>query len=303
MFNNFESGYFTVCRDVLRHPSVVAAPVAYRWVLLTIMERASFEVQEKDDHGVTIFLEIGQLLCTIRLLAEWANVSKNEAERAVSRFLKVGILRQEVRHTKTLLTLTFPITYKQMKHLCETRSETKVRQDRDTNNKENKENKEELTTTKPPPKKLVVVFSCLENIEMPYEEKVRFCKDFNEEDVSYAVNYLNSKEKDFIPDSMTGYLRWAAKDKPLIVANKSEYSAINKDYALKKKNEITINPRKVIFDILTEFCELCIPGAMKSFVLSYEMNPSQFIKKLEDELKSCKMNNGKIEDIKQAQEA
>jgi len=304
MYNNFDSGYFISCRDVIRHPSVISAPVAYRWVLLTIMDRASFEVQEKDDHGIIISLEVGQLLCTIRQLAEWANVDKNEAERAVSRFLKVGILRQEVRHTKTLLTLTFPITYKQMKHLSETRSETKVRQDRDRNNKENKENKEKLTTTKPPPiKEMVVVFSSLENVEMAYEEKVRLCKDFCESDVNHAVNFLNSQEENFIPESMPGYLRWAAKERPLILPKKSEYPLINKTYALKRKKEIMSNPRKVEFDILNKECELCIPGARQSFVLKYEMQPIQFTKQLDEELERCGVSNGKIEDITQANEA
>lgn len=162
-----DSGWYVICRDIIRHPSVLSAPPAYRCVLITIIDRAAYQIEKKDDHGNEVILQVGQLLCTYRQLAEWANVSKNDVERAVSRFLRVGILRQEVRHTKSIITLLFPITYKQIKSICETESGTKVRQERDRKKqKQTSSNEEETTTTEQDD--VVVSFEEFSNTEDEY---------------------------------------------------------------------------------------------------------------------------------------
>ena len=133
MHNNF----IQISHDIIRHPSVITAPIAQRWVLITILDRLCWDSCKQDDHGVIIDLQRNQLMFTIRQLAEWANVDKNDAERALARFSKCQILRQEVRHRKTIVTLLQGI----ISYNSETNNETKVRQERDI--KEYKQEKQE----------------------------------------------------------------------------------------------------------------------------------------------------------------
>ena len=132
------TGHYFVSREISRHPTYFSAPATYKVVLQTILDRMNFKVEKFDDHGEEITLQPGQLICTIRQLAEWANVDKNSTERAIAKFTKVKILRQEVRHKKTILTLSQEYIFAS----GETRSETKVRQERDIKEKGKKGIKE-----------------------------------------------------------------------------------------------------------------------------------------------------------------
>lgn len=103
------SGYVQILHELLRHSSFISAPPAYRCVLLTIIDHACYAPCQQDDHGVLINLLPGQFLCSIRKLAELANVGRKDAEHAIDRFFKIGILGQEVRHTKTVFTILWGI--------------------------------------------------------------------------------------------------------------------------------------------------------------------------------------------------
>ena len=81
-----------------------------------------------DDHGKLIDLLPGQFMCTIRQLADISNVGKNDAERALKKFVDFKIVRQEVRHTKTIITVLWGMKIQS----GETTSGTRKRQDRDT---------------------------------------------------------------------------------------------------------------------------------------------------------------------------
>ncbi len=105
------SGYVQIFHDLLRHPSVISAPPAYRCVLMTIIDYACFSPCIQDDHGVIIHLLPGQFLCPIRKLAELANVGRKDVEHAVARFTQIEILGQEVRHRKTIYTILWGVKY------------------------------------------------------------------------------------------------------------------------------------------------------------------------------------------------
>lgn len=122
-------GYIQITRELINDPNVRAAPIAQRWILITILEFCCFKPKKIDDHGVIIDLLPGQCMITLRSFAEYIGAEKNDVERAIARFSKVKILRQEVRHKKTIITALWGIEI----HTCETTIETKVRQERDTN--------------------------------------------------------------------------------------------------------------------------------------------------------------------------
>jgi|KBSMisStandDraft_5_1062788.scaffolds.fasta_scaffold157680_4 DNA-binding transcriptional MocR family regulator len=120
------SGFVQILHDLLRHESVISAPPAYRWVLITILDRATYLPCKFDDHGFVIDLLPGQFMCTERKLAEYANVSRNDVQRAIARFVEVEILSQEVRHTKSIFTILWGVKLK----TGEPTSEPTVSQDR-----------------------------------------------------------------------------------------------------------------------------------------------------------------------------
>lgn len=128
-----ESSFVQIFRDLLRDPSVTSLPPSYRVVLYTLLDYACFSKCKQDDHGVLIDLLPGQFMCTIRGLADLANVGKNDAERALSKFVDLKIVRQEVRHRKTVITILWGLKFKD----GETRSEPRKRQERDTKEEHN----------------------------------------------------------------------------------------------------------------------------------------------------------------------
>src|SRR5690242_6657002 len=121
-------GYIQLPRSLLNLSAFNEAPAAQRIVFIEIVSRAVFTVYNHNDHGFSIELQPGQLCASMRQLAEWANVDKNDVERGLARFSKAEILRHEVRHRKCVITITHRDTYDLILNQDETESETKVRQ-------------------------------------------------------------------------------------------------------------------------------------------------------------------------------
>lgn len=155
MSQNYSS-YIQIYRDLILDPSFVGLPPSYRCVLFSLLANACFTPWQQDDHGKLIDLLPGQFMCTIRHLADISNVGKNDAERALKKFVEMKIVRLEVRHKKTIVTILWGLKLNN----CETTKETRKRQDRDTKEegipssgeegikeKMNKEKKDSETTT------------------------------------------------------------------------------------------------------------------------------------------------------------
>jgi hypothetical protein len=70
-----------------------------------------------------------------------ASISKNDVERSIKKLILVDFLRQEVRHHKSIITISHRDTYELIKKASETRSETTLRQDRDNFETEKKKGK------------------------------------------------------------------------------------------------------------------------------------------------------------------
>lgn len=148
------SSFIQVYRDLLSDPSFVNLPPSYRCVFITLIVQACFEKCTQDDHGVKIDLLPGQFMCTIRHLADISNVGKNDAERALKKFVELKKVRLEVRHKKTIVTILWGLKL----NSCETRKETRSRQDRDTKEEGlpssfEKEGKQEVEKKEEPIKK------------------------------------------------------------------------------------------------------------------------------------------------------
>lgn len=130
-----DNGYFKILHKLIRSDELMEAPLQYRWVLLVLLDRVVHFPCTQNDHGTLVDLFPGQVIVTSRKLAEWAKVTPSCAYRAMLYFEKVQILTQEVKHTKTIVTILWGMKLES----SETEIETKVKQDRNT--KEDIQNK------------------------------------------------------------------------------------------------------------------------------------------------------------------
>lgn len=231
--------FFKAYTDLINHPCVIKAPPAYRWVLITILDRMCYANCQQDDHGMNIDLKPGQLLCTEENLVEWANVTKNEVHRAIKRFKNAKIVNQEVRRKKNLLTIIWEPFY-----LPESRNEPRSEprfseiKNEKVNQKVNQEvnqsrtrkpdgidNLDRATTPTPPIEKVVVevFFSCVDELAIDIDNK-RKLMDYSEERIKLALDYVNQrgdKIRDFM-GSMIWHCRLKNPPVSTAIANQTE---------------------------------------------------------------------------------
>lgn len=137
MSNN---GHVQITHELLRSDEYLSAPADQCKVLITIFDRACFAPCTMNDHGVQIHLKPGQLMTTYRELAKLSGTDRKVVERTINRFLTCGILGQEVRHKKTILTILWGI-----KTECSgTRNGTRMGQERDIKEEDKKTNDDDL---------------------------------------------------------------------------------------------------------------------------------------------------------------
>jgi hypothetical protein len=154
------SGFIRLPRSLRNNSQWVEFTSKERHVFEEIYHRAAFSIVELDDHGKMIVVHPGQLMTTFRQLAGWCNDSrpsdwcdekqpekiiefdKDFVRRLIHKLERCKIVRQEVRHVKTILT----IMYEGFIQNGATGSATRVRQDCDkiaTQTKKDKKDKKE----------------------------------------------------------------------------------------------------------------------------------------------------------------
>lgn len=141
-------GYIRIPRSLLRDPLWLGLPSTYQRVYLTILENVVYKDTTQNAFGKLIHLKPGQMLTTIRrlvILCECREIDRNIVDRSLKRFFELGFSRQDSRHGKTVIT----ITRDDICELCETRFETRSRQDRDIK-EEREERKEENAHARDP---------------------------------------------------------------------------------------------------------------------------------------------------------
>ncbi len=154
-------GFIQIQRSFLTDPLWLNLPHNYQHIFIVIIAHACFEPTSWDDHGHEIELQPGQLCTTIREIQGWCarGISKNEVERCIVKLKLYRFLRQEVRHHKSIITISDSVIYKKTKKKNETGSETTLRQDRDKieteYNKVKNVNKNIRPKSQPKPKSLV----------------------------------------------------------------------------------------------------------------------------------------------------
>lgn len=156
-----DEGFVKLPRSLINDSKWKGLREKYKKVFLTILCHCSYQQRKFSILHNLVTIYPGQLCISIRGLVDLCNdgirfkedlVDKNIVERAVSLFTTLDFVRQEVRHGKTIITITFPEIYEHFQNISETASETKVRQNRDTNEerKESKEIRETIDRAKAP---------------------------------------------------------------------------------------------------------------------------------------------------------
>lgn len=141
-------GYIRIPRSLLNDPLWKKLSLAYQHIFIVLIEHACYQPRKFDDHGEIIELLPGQICISIREFKKLCHdqISKNDIERFFLKLKLYGFLRLEVRHRKSIITITHPDTYELIKQVHETTNETNLRQTRDKletqTNKDNKEKKD-----------------------------------------------------------------------------------------------------------------------------------------------------------------
>ena len=135
-----DDGYIKIPRSLLNNPIWQGCREKYKKVFLTILLNVSYREQTFSIGDKIIEIKPGQFCTSLLNLVELCNkgvrfkedkIDKNIVERSVSLFTRCQLLRQEVRHGKSVITITHPEIYNFYNFNSETRSETKPRQNRD----------------------------------------------------------------------------------------------------------------------------------------------------------------------------
>jgi hypothetical protein len=157
---SMNQGFIKIPRSLLQDPRFDTLSAKQIRVLLKLIELACYREQTVSVAEHLIILKPGQLLYSLRYIVEACkcsgrgpkdNVSKNDVERLLNFLELIGKLRQELRHKRLLITLTFLDDCELEKNETETQTETKLRQQRDkteTNTKKEKKDKKEKDNTR-----------------------------------------------------------------------------------------------------------------------------------------------------------
>lgn len=150
-----DEGFIKLPRSLLNDPHWKGMRSKYQKVFLILLFHTSYTQKSYSIGANLVTIGPGQFCTSIRTLVDLCNegvkfkedcVDKNIVERSVSLFTKIGFVRQEVRHKKSIFTITYPELYEHFQSQSETQSETKPRHNRDTNEerKERKDMKETI---------------------------------------------------------------------------------------------------------------------------------------------------------------
>lgn len=125
------SGYFSLPRSFTRDPLWIELPLSYQNVFLVILDHVCWEPRKFDDHGVILDLQPGQICTTERDLAKKCHKSVTNVivHRSIDKFKKHRFLKQEVKHVKSVLSITDKRLYDLIIHDYEAVSASGLKQD------------------------------------------------------------------------------------------------------------------------------------------------------------------------------
>jgi len=306
-----EQRFFQIPKSLSEDPRWKGMRLKYQKVLIILLEHCCYYEQKFNINGILIQLAKGQICASYRQLMDWCNdgvsfkqdlIDKNIVERAVSLFFKIQIARHEVRHGKSIITITLPGYYEERKNQSETPSETRVRHDRDIN-EESEERKEDIAIRSDSDMGVVggiaaaeSPFSNLKKKRKVTEEDFLIVKEmcyFWPEILERTMKIWLSK---YSPTYIGMQLDEMGKREKIDNAEKWMEKALIKNYAQDKKNieknmefieRFKEENRWCKIEILKQYCNLHMPGgSIQDY--SFSLDPELFKIMIEQKFETMK---------------
>jgi hypothetical protein len=126
--------FIQIPRSLFTDPLWIKLSPECQLVFIQILSRVCYLPQKFDDHGTIIDLKIGDVCTTFRDMEKWFNhkdFSRTKIERCIKKLILCRFCGQQVRHIKSIVSITHKETYDLLIKYNETRSGTGLRQDRD----------------------------------------------------------------------------------------------------------------------------------------------------------------------------
>jgi hypothetical protein len=125
----------------------------------------------------------------------------------------------------------------------------------------------------PPPKQIVAVFSCLEQQDIPLDEKIWLSKTYDEETVQYAITWLHHPLTKISTTNIQA-LKWACKNKPDLPKSIEDIEQENKRFAMEIEENTYKHPeRAAYFEVLHKTIEIGYTASQSTpFVMEYTRN-------------------------------
>ena len=175
------NGFIKIPRSLFENSFFQDFPHTYQLIFIRLLSLVMYEETDFVDHGVLIKLQPGQYCTTLRELADEMKMDRYTIERALSKFCFASFSRQEVRHKKTIITITYFDVYDKENSLFATRKTTKKRQESDIkeevkNIRNIKDISNEISKSPPSEKSLIEFNQNVEPIFRPKMTQVEFDK-------------------------------------------------------------------------------------------------------------------------------
>lgn len=138
-----ENGYIRIPRSLFTDPLWRSLTFHQQHIFLVILNEIRYESEEFNDHGLIFKIEAGQVCTTYRKIAQLCeDTTHHQVHRSIEKFILIGFLRQEVRHTKSVLSICHKGILELILNNGATEIATGLRQDCDIKEERKKERRE-----------------------------------------------------------------------------------------------------------------------------------------------------------------
>lgn len=135
---------------------------------------------------------------------------------------------------------------------------------------------------KTPEKTKPRIWSCLDSVEIPIEDKEQITRDYSEEDTAHAIKWALYPGR-VLKKPLGAAIKWACKGKPEIEKSKVDIEQSNKEYAMRYDGKKSGSSAVVVCNKYVE-----IVTSVKSYPHGY--HDAGFMESFKSDLMKCKFD-------------
>lgn len=233
-------GYIKLPRCLLDDPLWIDLSLEDQHVFLILLQHVCYKPRKFDDHGHLIELNPGQICITERDLVKLCNkkMTRIKVQRSLVRLRLCRFMSQEVRHKKSIITITHSSTYELINNIFEPTNEPNLSQTRaklePETNKEKKDNN--MSVMFVPRERGEKKFLCFKGIGQYGPRNIEIDQifeslgsEFSRQQILEAISIIENSNPQVTPGSEIKYL------KSIIINKKSQ--KIEKTYDKSKSTK------------------------------------------------------------------